>query len=183
MVFAFPETQRAGQHAAPKTQKSKTREGAGAATQTIDISGEECMGSHFRKQNACTRYQSLRALHILFLLLCMSFAALLTSCEGASVPIFFGEFPPVKIITTSPPHGTTGKAYMFQMETSGGDGQMIWQVLRGQLPPGITLGATGKLTGTPTAPGTYTFTVTAGNSTGRDTETVQLVVDPNITVP
>ena len=37
------------------------------------------------------------------------------------------------------------------------------QVTSGALPPGISLSATGVFSGTPTAPGTYAFTVTASN--------------------
>ncbi|MBL8175599.1 MAG: putative Ig domain-containing protein, partial [Bryobacterales bacterium] len=66
------------------------------------------------------------------------------------------------ITTTSVPNWTVGVAYSQALLTSGGTSPFAWAVTTGSLPPGITLGQlTGALTGIPTTPGTYTFTVQA----------------------
>ncbi len=58
-----------------------------------------------------------------------------------------------------------------------------WSVDSGALPPGVTLGATGLLSGTPTTEGSYTFVVRAAlDATRFDTETETLVVRQSVTV-
>ena len=47
---------------------------------------------------------------------------------------------------------------------SGGSPPFTWKVTLGAVPPGLTLGADGSLTGTPTAAGSFVFTVTATDS-------------------
>lgn len=52
-----------------------------------------------------------------------------------------------------------------------------WSVASGQLPPGVTLGADGLLSGTPTVEGSYQFVVRAElDPTRWDTETLVIVV-------
>ena len=51
----------------------------------------------------------------------------------------------------------------------------------GSLPPGVTLSSTGALTGTPTAPGNYVFTVEcvdSGPPERRDRQTLTIQVNP-----
>jgi PKD repeat protein len=50
------------------------------------------------------------------------------------------------------------------------------------LPPGLSMAAE-SIVGTPTTPGTYSATVTAGNPTGRDTRTISIVVIAATAVP
>ncbi len=57
------------------------------------------------------------------------------------------------------------------------------QVSAGSLPPGVTLSNSGMLSGTPTVPGRYDFTVTASNGVGPNASTaVTIVVQPSISV-
>lgn len=63
---------------------------------------------------------------------------------------------------------TTGTSYSDGLSTSPA---ATFAVTSGALPPGLTLATDGSLTGTPTADGTYTFTVTATS-----------VADPNATL-
>jgi len=64
-----------------------------------------------------------------------------------------------EITTTSLPAGATDKPYGQTLQVDGEDG--VWAVTAGDLPDGLTLSsATGAITGTPTAGGTFTFTVT-----------------------
>ena len=47
------------------------------------------------------------------------------------------------------------------------------------LPTGLSLSKDGKITGKPTAPGDYVFTVTASNDVGSDSKSFSIsVVDP-----
>ena len=48
----------------------------------------------------------------------------------------------------------------------GGMVPYLWGISAGQLPPGLTLGATGVITGTPTTKGDFAFTVIADDSSG-----------------
>jgi len=68
------------------------------------------------------------------------------------------------ITTTSIPNGTTAAAYApngttFTFTGSGGTGIYSWFVDSGSLPPGLSLGANGTLTGTPTQNGTFNFVI------------------------
>src|SRR6185503_5800136 len=59
------------------------------------------------------------------------------------------------IITSSPlPVGTIGLAYSQTLVAAGGTPNYTWSLASGTLPPGLTLSATGTLSGQPSAPGT-----------------------------
>src|SRR5258708_6256378 len=75
--------------------------------------------------------------------------------------------PPVSITTPSPalPEGGSGSPYTQTFTASGGIPPYTWSST-GTLPPGLTLGKDGLLTGTPTAGGTYNFTVKATDALG-----------------
>ncbi len=72
---------------------------------------------------------------------------------------------PVTITTPSPlPDGTKLVHYRVKLAASGGTGPYTWKLVSGSLPHGITLSSSGKLTGTPTVSGTFTFTVRVHDS-------------------
>lgn len=75
---------------------------------------------------------------------------------------------PVISATPAPPAGTVSYPYndgtAFPFMASGGFGPYTWAVTTGAVPAGLTLGSAGTLSGTPTTPGTVTFTVTATDS-------------------
>jgi len=72
------------------------------------------------------------------------------------------------IVTTSPlPDGTNGAAYSQQLQAIGGFLPYFWTVTGGALPAGLALGQDGRITGTPTATGTFNFTVDNNNVTTR----------------
>jgi uncharacterized repeat protein (TIGR01451 family) len=71
---------------------------------------------------------------------------------------------PVVISTTSLPAGTAGAAYSQSLLATGGVPPYAWSVEGGSLPAGLSLSAAGVLSGTPTAPGSFTFTVEAADS-------------------
>src|SRR5262245_40297971 len=63
------------------------------------------------------------------------------------------------ITTTAFPQGTVGQAYSFTLSASGGTAPYTWSWFGSQLPPGLFLKPNGSVTGTPSTPGTYTFTL------------------------
>lgn len=65
------------------------------------------------------------------------------------------------------PNGTAGTAYSQSMTQTGALGAPTYTVTAGALPPGLTLGAaSGTISGTPTATGTFNFTVTVSDNSG-----------------
>ena len=63
------------------------------------------------------------------------------------------------ILTTSPlPQGTVGTAYSQTLSATGGARPYTWLVISGVLPSGLTF-SNGTISGTPTAAGSYSFTV------------------------
>ncbi|MBV1854512.1 ExeM/NucH family extracellular endonuclease [Catellatospora sp. NEAU-YM18] len=60
------------------------------------------------------------------------------------------------------PGGTVGSAYSASV-SAGGGGPITFALSDGALPPGLSLSASGVVSGTPTVGGGYTFTVTATN--------------------
>jgi uncharacterized protein (TIGR03437 family) len=93
--------------------------------------------------------------------------------NSANFPVNAGNGTSLTIITASPlPGGTAGSQYSQALNATGGaTPYKSWTVISGSLPPGIsltTLGGvlTALLTGTPTASGTFTFTVQVTDSAG-----------------
>jgi hypothetical protein len=60
--------------------------------------------------------------------------------------------------------GIVGQAYTEQIQRTGGSPPVAYKVLSGMLPPGLTLGQTGLMAGTPTTTGTFRFTIGATDS-------------------
>ena len=87
-----------------------------------------------------------------------------------------GTIAPV-IQTATLPAATVGTAYS-QMLTATGAPTPTFAVTAGSLPAGLTLSAAGVISGTPTAQGTATFTITATNVAGTDSRAFTLVIDP-----
>jgi PKD repeat protein len=93
--------------------------------------------------------------------------------------------------TATLPTGSVGTAYSSPtITTTGGSGAYTFSVPPGTLPPGLNLvssGTTGfTISGTPTAAGTYPFTITATDTSGNGlsgTQTYSITVYDQITVP
>ena len=64
-----------------------------------------------------------------------------------------------RVTTTTLPKGDVGTAYSAMLSAPGGVSPETWSVKAGSLPPGLKLSSAGKITGTPTASGTFAFTV------------------------
>ncbi|MDQ8052260.1 MAG: putative Ig domain-containing protein, partial [Pedobacter sp.] len=71
------------------------------------------------------------------------------------------DAPLIAVIPASLSSGTVAAPYHAALTASGGIGTYTFNVTTGSLPAGITLAADGTLSGTPTAGGSFTFTVTA----------------------
>jgi hypothetical protein len=73
--------------------------------------------------------------------------------------------PPLVMIGQLPP-ATIGLPYSQTLTASGGTPPYVWSVVSGALPDGIALSPNaGVLSGTPTAPGSFTFAVGVSDST------------------
>ncbi len=74
------------------------------------------------------------------------------------------EPPVISVRTACPlPEATAGAAYARQLEAAGGTAPYLWSA-EGRLPPGLSLGTDGRLSGTPAAAGTYLFQLRATSS-------------------
>ncbi len=100
-----------------------------------------------------------------------------TTEEGGTLTGNITNAPP-KINTTTPlPDGTVGTVYNQQLAAENTPTQ--WSVTNGTLPDGLTLNSAGTITGTPSAVGSSTFTVTAtNNGSGSDSKEFTLTINP-----
>ena len=85
-----------------------------------------------------------------------------------------------EIITTSLDSGSVGTAYLRTVAATG-DRPLTWTLSSGSLPVGLNLTQNTEgnavISGTPTASGTYNFTLKAANSGGFDTQFYTLVIN------
>jgi hypothetical protein len=73
--------------------------------------------------------------------------------------------PALAITTSSLPAGTVGVSYAQTLGASGGTSPYSWSVSNGSLPAGLSLAASGAVSGTPSAAGSSNFTVKVTDST------------------
>ena len=103
-------------------------------------------------------------------------------CAGSRQ--YTGRVCPVITITTNLPNGVVGAAYSQALAAAGSpDLPFAFSLTGGALPDGVNLVA-GVLTGTPTTPGTFLFTITATDTngcTGSRAYTIEVCVAPTIT--
>jgi hypothetical protein len=89
---------------------------------------------------------------------------------------------PQLVLASSLPSATVGSAYGASVLTSGGMSPLHFVVTSGSLPPGLVLDSfTGTLSGTPTTPGSWSFSVTATDSSSPGqsaTASFSLTVNP-----
>jgi uncharacterized protein YhjY with autotransporter beta-barrel domain len=90
----------------------------------------------------------------------------------------------VSISTTSLPQGTGGVAYSQSITAAGGATPYSFAVTAGALPPGVSMSSAGVVSGTPTAAGTFNFTVQVTDAaTQTATQPLTLVIAaPTITL-
>lgn len=99
---------------------------------------------------------------------------------ASSIHVVIEVVSPVAITTTSLPDAPLGQAYSALLVAEGGIAPYTFSVRSGSLPPGLSLAADGRITGTPTgSPATATFTVEAvdsGDPRHRDTQQLTITV-------
>jgi hypothetical protein len=78
---------------------------------------------------------------------------------------------PVQITTSSVPSGQTGTAYSTSLTAAGGTTPYSWSISSGALPAGLSLSASGTISGTPTASGSFAFSAKVTDSTTPTAQT------------
>lgn len=93
----------------------------------------------------------------------------------------------LSITTESLPNAATTALYNQTISAAGGMPPLQWSVIAGALPPGVTLSpAAGTITGTPTAAGTYAFTLRvqdANNTTAARAFSITVLEGLQIATP
>ncbi len=74
--------------------------------------------------------------------------------------------PTITLAPATVPGATVGVAYNQTITAAGGNGGYTFSLAAGALPPGVALSSAGVLSGTPTAPGSYSFNVKATDGFG-----------------
>ncbi|WP_162782219.1 putative Ig domain-containing protein [Arenimonas caeni] len=112
-----------------------------------------------------------------------------TISDNQGVGTITNDDVPVTVSPASLPGGTVAAAYSQTVTASGGVAPYSFAVTAGSLPAGLTLSPGGVLSGTPTAGGTFNFTITANDSSpfpgpfsGSQAYSV-VIAPPTITLP
>jgi hypothetical protein len=91
---------------------------------------------------------------------CNNFSGWITDVVGVAQQ-------PVCITTTTLPSGTVSVPYSATLASVGGTPPYTYSLASGSLPPGLALSPSGMVTGSPTASGTFTFTIKVTDSAGE----------------
>ncbi|WP_287595528.1 putative Ig domain-containing protein [Thermomonas sp.] len=94
----------------------------------------------------------------------LSGASNATISDNQGVGTITNDDVPVTVSPATVPSGTVATAYSQTITASGGVAPYSFAVTAGSVPTGLTLSAGGVLSGTPTAGGTFNFTITATDS-------------------
>ncbi|MBZ5720972.1 MAG: Ig domain-containing protein [Acidobacteriia bacterium] len=97
-----------------------------------------------------------KAILAMFLSACL--AGLAVGQQGAATG------PPLAVRTTTLPKAFLRQPFRFQLQAEGGIAPLKWEVTDGALPGGVGLSKDGMLSGAPSAPGEFHFTVTVTDS-------------------
>ncbi len=92
-------------------------------------------------------------------LVCNTFSGWATNLDGVTQP-------PCITTATPLPNGRVGSVYGASLEAISTSPPSTFAVTGGALPDGLTLAPDGTIAGTPTTPGTFTFTVTVTDADG-----------------
>jgi Putative Ig domain/IPT/TIG domain len=102
----------------------------------------------------------------------------LSDSKSASITIIPGP----SMTFAAPPKGWTHTVYLYTLTASGGTAPLAWTVISGSLPAGVILSSDGNLTGTPTATGTFSFTVKVTDANGQSaTQATSLTIATGVT--
>ena len=97
-----------------------------------------------------------------------AFTVKVTDSSGLSgtEPVTMTIIPGPSMTFAAPPGGWTNTVYGYTLTELGGTSPFTWSV-SGGLPAGISLSPDGNLSGTPTATGTFSFTVKVTDANGQ----------------
>ncbi len=112
-----------------------------------------------------------------------SFTVKVTDSSGltATEPVTLTIIPGPSLSFPAPPAGWTHTVYGDTLTESGGTSPYTWTVSSGSLPAGISLSADGNLSGTPTATGTFAFTVKVSDANSQSaTEATSITVSAGV---
>ena len=103
-------------------------------------------------------------------------AAFVVSCGSAAddessyntdeKPSYKYTVTPLQTVGVSFSNLVVGRSFVVQMPAAGGTPPYAWTVSTGNLVPGLTLAADGRMSGTPSATGSYTHTLKVTDSLG-----------------
>jgi hypothetical protein len=85
-------------------------------------------------------------------------------------------FYPPSILTKTLLNGTVGLPYIQKLSVEG-DKLITYSQTSGTLPAGLSLSSDGVISGTPTASGTFTFTIKAENAKGEDSKELDITIN------
>jgi Putative Ig domain len=104
-----------------------------------------------------------------------------TSVADSSV-----DAPPAISNGSALPAGTTGQPYTGTVTATGGTAPLMWSVSSGSLPTGLTINSgTGAISGTPTAAGTFNFSIQVMDSANvpqSQTSAESITIHPGLSI-
>ncbi|MFC1661301.1 putative Ig domain-containing protein, partial [Gemmatimonadota bacterium] len=86
-----------------------------------------------------------------------------TATTDLRIVVFAG----LTVTTASLPDGAVGGYYSVSLTASGGDTPLIWSIVTGAVPPGLSFASNGSITGYPTTVGLSNFTVRVQSGDGQ----------------
>jgi len=100
-------------------------------------------------------------------------AAVVVVAAIVAAKLWPGSAPRQLVVSASsvPRQGTAGRLYSGALTASGGVAPYQWSVSASALPPGLSLDATGTISGTPAGDGTFDFAIRATDHTGHTVDT------------
>ena len=75
------------------------------------------------------------------------------------------------ILPAQLPSATVSQPYSYQVTATGGQAPLSFALAGGSLPPGVTLDRNGRITGVPSSPGSYQFTIQIQDSCAAGSQT------------
>lgn len=100
-------------------------------------------------------------------LLCLASTGLAACGGGGSfTKLAAGKSSPLAVTSHALAGGTVGQSYAASLTATGGKPPYQWAIVQGNLPVGLTLAASGAVTGTPQAAGSGSLTVQVTDSSG-----------------
>ncbi|HLL54699.1 MAG TPA: putative Ig domain-containing protein, partial [Myxococcaceae bacterium] len=97
-----------------------------------------------------------------------SFTVQVTDANGSSATsaLSLGVYAPPSVSTSALADGYVGSAYNSSVSVTGGKAPFSWTHTSGVVPPGLAMDTSGNVTGTPTTPGAFPFTVRVTDGNG-----------------